>query len=173
MYESALAVNASGRLGQEYHRGKGFRQAAPLWRELAVLALAFIVLLMPQAALAATELVLFESEACTWCEQWDEEIAPTYPKTAEAKIAPLRRVDIHEELPADLREVKGVVFTPTFVLLHEGREIGRILGYPGEDFFWALLDELMVKLKKVQKSEIAACPKGANEQKIAKRSMAC
>ncbi len=95
----------------------------------------------------AAELLMFESDDCIWCETWDEEIGPIYPKTAEGKRAPLRRVDIHDTRPQDLRDIQGVRFTPTFVLTDDrGREVGRINGYPGEDFFWGLLAELIAKL---------------------------
>jgi hypothetical protein len=39
-----------------------------------------------------------------------------------------------------------VSFSPTFVLVEQGREIGRITGYPGADFFWGMLAELIQKL---------------------------
>lgn len=95
----------------------------------------------------AAELVMFESDICEWCEVWNEEIGPIYPKTAEGRRAPLRRVDIYDPRPADLRGIEGVRFTPTFVLLDDrGVEVGRINGYPGEDFFWGLLSELIDKL---------------------------
>jgi hypothetical protein len=32
------------------------------------------------------------------------------------------------------------------VLVHDGREVGRIRGYPGEDHFWGLLGELFARL---------------------------
>ncbi|MFP6748514.1 MAG: hypothetical protein VCD66_13055, partial [Alphaproteobacteria bacterium] len=51
---------------------------------------------------------------------------------------------------SDLAGIKSVIYTPTFVLMHRGKEIGRILGYPGEDFFWAFLEELMGKLALAQ-----------------------
>ena len=94
----------------------------------------------------AAELLMFEADYCEWCEVWNEEIGPIYPKTAEAKCAPLRRLDISEALPPDLEGVKPVRFTPTFVLVEDGREVGRVLGYAGEDFFWGLLDEQFEKL---------------------------
>ncbi len=95
----------------------------------------------------AAELLMFESAACEWCEVWNEEIGPIYPKTLEGRRAPLRRVDIYDERPADLRHIEGIRFTPTFVLIDDdGAEVGRINGYPGEDFFWGLLSELMAKL---------------------------
>ncbi|MDD9877088.1 MAG: hypothetical protein OXR84_06570 [Magnetovibrio sp.] len=94
-------------------------------------------------ALAAAELLMFESPICEWCEVWDEELGAVYAKTPEGRRAPLRRVDIYDPLPADLKDLKPVRFTPTFVLMDRGREVGRILGYPGEDFFWSQLDILL------------------------------
>ena len=105
-----------------------------------------IVLLVGTAPARASELLMFQRAGCPYCEAWDRDIAPIYPKTAEAKRAPLRRVDIDAALPRTLKNLKPIVYTPTFVLMDNGREVGRILGYPGEDFFWALLDELMRKL---------------------------
>jgi hypothetical protein len=37
----------------------------------------------------------------------------------------------------------GVTITPTLALAEDGREIGRIVGYPGEDFFYGLLANLL------------------------------
>ena len=39
---------------------------------------------------------------------------------------------------------RRVLFTPTFILVKDGQEMGRIEGYPGQDFFWGLL-EMMLK----------------------------
>lgn len=94
----------------------------------------------------AAELVMFEQANCEWCEAWREEIGPIYPKTDEGRKAPLRQVDIFDERPADLTFIRGIRFTPTFVLVAKGREIGRIIGYSGEDFFWGYLEKLMAKL---------------------------
>ena len=94
----------------------------------------------------AAELVMFEQQACEWCEAWHAEIGPIYPKTAEGKRARLRRVDIFDPLPDDLRHIPPGRFTPTFVLVDNDREIGRIRGYPGEDFFWGLLAEMFGRL---------------------------
>ncbi len=94
----------------------------------------------------AAELVMFEQAGCPWCEAFDREIAPIYGKTAEGLRAPLRRVDIAQNLPADLAFLEMERLTPLFVLVDRGREIGRIRGYPGEDHFWGLLGVLMKKL---------------------------
>lgn len=94
----------------------------------------------------AAELFMVETPGCHYCIQWKEEIGPIYPKTAAGQFAPLQQIDIDAPLPDGLSFARKVVYTPTFVLVEEGQEIGRIEGYPGEDFFWGLL-EMMLKAK--------------------------
>ncbi|WP_421708553.1 transcriptional regulator [Algihabitans sp.] len=114
-----------------------------------ILSIGLVVLLVGPGALlraqtAALELVMFDSAACPFCRQWDEEIGGIYANTPEGRAAPLRRVDLHETPPSDLREIqRGVIYTPTFVLMLGGEEVGRIAGYPGEHFFWPLLANLL------------------------------
>ncbi|WP_425043494.1 hypothetical protein [Primorskyibacter sp. S87] len=91
---------------------------------------------------AAAELVMVEQTGCEWCARWNEEIAPAYPKTREGRFAPLRRVDLRA-MPPDLEVSRRVVFTPTFLVVENEQEIGRLEGYPGEDFFWPLLEQLL------------------------------
>ena len=107
----------------------------------------------------AAELLMFESEGCEWCEIWDKEVGSIYPKTSEAQAAPLRRIDIHATRDEKLSSIRPVMFTPTFVLMDKGKEVGRILGYPGESNFWGLLDELIAKLP----ADISACRSGLKE----------
>jgi len=89
---------------------------------------------------------MFEQAGCVWCTTFDHEIAPVYPKTTEGLRAPLRRVNIDHPLPADLGFIPVERLAPVFVLVDNGREIGRIRGYPGEDHFWGLLGVLIKKL---------------------------
>lgn len=102
-------------------------------------ALAFVLFVFPITALAETNLLMAEEHGCVWCERWDEEISHIYPKTAEGKAAPLRRFDLHKGTPEDIVLARPVHYTPTFILVQDGKEIDRLEGYPGEDFFWALL----------------------------------
>ena len=107
--------------------------------------------LMPIGAAAANsasaELIMFESATCPWCAAWDRDVGIIYDKTDEGKQAPLRRADVDAPRPTDLRHIESIVYTPTFVLTEHGREVGRIVGYPGEDFFWGLLGDLLRKTK--------------------------
>jgi len=94
----------------------------------------------------AAELVMLESPGCAWCQRWNREIAPIYPLTEEGKRAPLRRVDVTGPWPADLAAIPRDRFTPTFIVVAEGAEVGRLRGYPGDDFFWPLLAEILAKV---------------------------
>lgn len=88
------------------------------------------------------ELVMVDEKGCIYCEQWNAEIGPIYPKTAEGRFAPLRKIDIgdiDEAIELDRR----VNFTPTFIVVEDEAELARIEGYPGPDFFWPLLDRML------------------------------
>ncbi len=102
----------------------------------------------------AAELVMLEEDGCPWCELWLEEIGGIYSKTEEGRIAPLRIVDIHDPLPNDLKYLIKGGYTPTFVLVDKGKEIGRIRGYPGESFFWGLLSMMIEKLPETENSSL-------------------
>ena len=112
----------------------------------ALLALLCIVLTVPAARAAEVEMLMLEQPGCVWCARFNKEIAPAWPNTEEGKRAPLRRVDITLPWPEDLKAVTPERFTPTFVLMQNGKEIGRIRGYPGDQFFWYLAGELIGKL---------------------------
>lgn len=102
----------------------------------------FMLLVLPATAVAA-ELIMFEERGCYYCAVWNREIGPVYPKTPEGKYAPLRRTDLHGPLPEGLTLDRKVIYSPTFVLVSDGVEVGRIEGYPGEDFFWGLLSRMV------------------------------
>ena len=113
---------------------------------VAAVALAAVLTATAAGSGRAATLLMFEQDYCEWCERWHEEIGVVYHKTTEGKRAPLRKVDIHSPLPEDISHIKMERFTPTFVLIDAGREVGRIRGYPGEDFFWGLLGQIIKKL---------------------------
>ncbi|MCX7645255.1 MAG: thioredoxin family protein [Rhodobacteraceae bacterium] len=94
-------------------------------------------------ARAEIALLMFEQPGCLYCAAWNEEVAPEYPLTDEGRAAPLRRLRLREALPEGIVLDRPAVFTPTFVLVSGGVEVGRIEGYVSEDFFWPLLGELI------------------------------
>lgn len=107
--------------------------------------LLIILLACLAAPLAAQDvkLMMIEEDGCHWCERWTAELGHIYPKTAEGRTAPLVRHDIDDRLAEGVTLERSLHYTPTFVLLVDGAEQGRIEGYPGEDFFWALLKMML------------------------------
>ena len=127
------------------------RLPAPRLPALSVLSAAALIGLLGLVALSskvrAAELLMYEEQGCPWCRRWHAEIGPAYPNTVEGQRAPLRKVDIHGSKPDGILLALPVRASPTFVLVESGREIGRITGYPGAEFFWGLLNGLLVKLE--------------------------
>ncbi len=134
--------------------GGSISRAGPRLIAAALLAAALLAvpIFVPRASAAGPELVMFDEASCPWCRRWRQEVGPAYPNTPEGKRAPLRTVDISRARASGIALAAPVRMTPTFVLVENGREVGRITGYPGPDFFWTLLDDLLKKLAPAQQS---------------------
>ena len=108
---------------------------------------AFTLPLLLSLPAFAAELVMYTRNGCPFCLRFEREVAPVYAKTPEGKAAPLRRID----LPAGGVRGEGlrepVIATPTFVLVDDGREVGRITGYLNDDMFWGLLGRLVAVIE--------------------------
>jgi hypothetical protein len=143
-------LNASNIL---YHHIYIFEYNAQMFNRLLIrpIPLGFLIVLaafaMPQKSATASdvELLMFERAGCYWCREWDKKIGYMYHKSWEGKVAPLRRIDLNAKPASDLQEIPWPRYSPTFVLMANGQEIGRINGYPGEEFFWPRLDQLLEK----------------------------
>lgn len=107
-------------------------------------AAAFLVLTIGPAPAFAEKvsLIMVEQDGCHWCIEWDREIGPGYPKSAEGKFAPLRRVKRGDTA---LKGFDPVIYTPTFLVVRNGEEVGRVTGYAGKMFFYEELDEQLAK----------------------------
>lgn len=84
-------------------------------------------------AAPGVRLIMVDDPACHYCRKWTAEIGRGYGKSAEGRFAPLKRVR------RGAREIAGfapVIFTPTFIVVRQGQELGRISGYPGRDYFY-------------------------------------
>jgi hypothetical protein len=96
----------------------------------------------PPAFAGETVLVMVDDRGCVYCAKWDRDVSAGYQASEEGRFAPLqRRVKGHP----DLTGISGLAYTPTFVLLARGQEVGRIIGYGGEDHFWGELGRLMLR----------------------------
>ncbi len=119
--------------------------------------LTLILLLSPLPVQAGeVKLLMFEEDGCYWCAKWNSELADIYPKTQEGRTAPLVRLDVHDPIPKTLVLKTRPVYTPTFVVIDDGQEVGRIEGYPGQDFFWGLLARILQPLPEFQNAKDAS-----------------
>ena len=107
------------------------------------LAILLTLVVFPLAA-QATELVMVDDDGCVWCARWEEEVGPAYPKSTEGQFAPLRKINIRD-ITDEIEVARRVNFTPTFLIVKEGRELARIEGYPGAHFFFPLVEQLLVE----------------------------
>ena len=97
------------------------------------------------SAADAAELVMYRRDGCPYCARWDREIGPIYAKTEISRRAPIRMINLSRD--RDLPIKRGpIIFTPTFVLAENGREVGRMEGYTGDEFFWVRLANLLTML---------------------------
>jgi hypothetical protein len=108
-----------------------------------VLGLAFVAVPLSAAKAQDLRLIMVEQPGCIYCARWNAELGDIYPKTPEGQAAPLVRVDLRAPPPEGVTYARRVVFTPTFILVRDGRELERLEGYPGEDFFWGLLGVML------------------------------
>jgi len=93
---------------------------------------------------AGLSLVMVEDPGCVYCRKWHEEVGPGYPLSDEGKTAPLVRLRLGSTA---LGAFKTVKYTPTFILVRDGQEVDRIVGYAGADFFWSAMAEMLEKAK--------------------------
>jgi len=105
-------------------------------RALLLWAGAWLALSAPATACAAGELrlLMFDAPGCEFCERFEQEVGGAYGLTEEGRLAPLARRALDDGVPGHLALAEPVLYTPTFVLLRDGREVGRITGYPGNEF---------------------------------------
>ena len=118
------------------------------------LAIAASVMLLALASLpaSAAELVMFDRKGCPWCAKWHAEIGVEgYASAPEARLAPLRIYLIGTPMPDDIKQLKPIIGTPTFVLLDKGVEVDRFEGYPGKAVFFGRLQLALDKLSGADK----------------------
>jgi thioredoxin-related protein len=94
-----------------------------------------------KAADSRGQLVMITSSHCPWCEAFEDDVGKGYDRTEEALIYPLRRHDFYHKMPDDLAHLTPATMTPTFIIISDGVEVGRIVGYPGAELFWWRISE--------------------------------
>jgi hypothetical protein len=81
------------------------------------------------------ELLVIEARSCPMCRLFRDEIAPAYRATARAERAPLRFLDVAHTDPDTLNLAAPIEIIPTVVLMRDGAEVDRLVGYTGPEIF--------------------------------------
>ena len=113
--------------------------------------LAFLLTMFFATSTYAFELLMFHSKYCGYCSAFMKEVAVDYEyKDHKNKDLPLVIIDAYNQ-PDWFREaykgnrIKGIFGTPTFIIWNGRKELGRIIGYNGKQWFYERLDELFQK----------------------------
>jgi hypothetical protein len=118
------------------------------FRQCAVWITATIFFVLPGFAAAQPEtglrLLMIEQAGCAYCVAFNRDIAPIYEKTAQGDAAPLFHADLRKDMPDGITLASRPFVTPTFILIGpDGVEISRMTGFPGEDFFWPYIAQMI------------------------------
>jgi len=98
-----------------------------------------------QTAAADSRLIMVTSDYCPSCQAWELDVGKVYDKSPYATTLPLTRVEIGSKMLGGVTFQKPVVGTPTFLIIHNGQEIGRQNGYIDAEMFWWWLSEYTAK----------------------------
>jgi hypothetical protein len=88
------------------------------------------------------ELIVIEARGCPMCQLFRDEIAPVYRATARAKQAPMRFVDVSFTDPATLNLATPIETVPTVILMRDGAEVDRLVGYTGPEIFMSVVGKM-------------------------------
>ena len=86
----------------------------------------------------AMDLIMFESPSCGTCKLFKREVLPIYAASPAGQVFPLWVVEMGSKL--SFRINQPVTFTPTFVWVDNGVEVGRFSGYFGKAQFFNIVN---------------------------------
>jgi thioredoxin-like negative regulator of GroEL len=95
------------------------------------------------AGAPSVEVLVFEHADCVYCRVFRRDVLPQYRQAVRANAAPLRFVDIEKDDTASLGLNARIDTLPTAVVMRNGREVDRIVGYWGPTGFFQLLSHIL------------------------------
>lgn len=85
------------------------------------------------------EMIVIEAKNCIYCKLFRRDVLPGFRSSKHADEVSIRFLDINELEDKSLQLQHEVQIVPTFVVVSDNREIGRIPGYIGPtDFYYAI-----------------------------------
>jgi thioredoxin-related protein len=96
----------------------------------------------------ALEVLIFEHPDCTYCRIFRRDVLPKYRHAVSvANAVPLRFVDIAKSDTGGLALRSRIDTVPTAVVMRDGVEVDRIVGYWGPDNFFKLLAYILARME--------------------------
>ena len=90
------------------------------------------------------KLLYFYTDTCAYCKAWENEIANIYLKTELEDEYKLSFIDFFSNVDLEKYGISKIVkVTPTFIVVKDKIEVGRIEGYNGQELFWWQVDEIV------------------------------
>ncbi len=108
-----------------------------------------LLLMSPRMVRASdTELVMFGTRSCVYCQLFNRDVAPGYHRSKFARLAPLKEILVERQGTGGYAlRGGGISVTPTFVMFRHGREVARIRGYPGKKNFYRMVRQILRRIR--------------------------
>ena len=97
----------------------------------------------PVASGANVELIVVEASECIYCTVFRRDVLPSYQASEQARSVPVRFLDVNDRAVEQLGLDGPINIVPTFVVMKNNKEIGRIPGYVGPENFYHTINYLL------------------------------
>ena len=97
------------------------------------------------------ELIMFKTSICNHCAVFDHDVATLYNKHSLAKQAPLVNVNLDDAGTGKYHLTRPLEVVPTFVIMKNGKEVGRLSGMIDKFMFLAFVRDKIYPTTKIAK----------------------
>jgi thioredoxin-related protein len=97
----------------------------------------------PVAQQSPYELVVFEADGCIYCDSFRRDVLPLYRESQIGRETPIRFVNVSRSDETRMGLSSAITVAPTVVLMSQGQEIDRIVGYTGPVNFMKIVAHMM------------------------------
>lgn len=91
----------------------------------------------------SAELIVIEVDGCIYCRVFRRDILPAWLASPHSRNVPIRFVDYNGPGASGLPVSGPVKIVPTFIMIKDDREIGRIPGYIGRTEFFRAVTHML------------------------------
>lgn len=89
------------------------------------------------------QLVVMEAPGCIYCTIFRRDVLPSYEVSERGKEMPVRFIDVNDVEQSGIGLDAPIDILPTFVVIRDNHEVGRIPGYMGPENFYHSINYLL------------------------------